>query len=518
MARGRTERAQRKELHRIKTERDKFKNEAKAAKAELKKHSAEAVAGCVKSKTDLVYLALMLFLFARIGFRAIARVLRVLSEVLGAQFGVSKAPCPQTISNWVTRLSIAKVQMLAQSIGRGITKGQVWLIDLSIGLGIGKILSVLSLDLKHHQQHDHAPGLANVNCVAISVADSWNGETIADFLRKVIASVGRPSAFLKDGGTDLEKAVCILGEEGISCPSIADLSHYIANLFKHEYAEHALFDTFLSACGQVSKNLKQTLLACLAPPKVSTKARFMNLHRLVRWADQLLKHLPSGRAAENSMLAKLRTSLDQLPDCKAFIKGFLRDATPLLECQRILKQKGLNRETYAQCEKVLQTIPATSSIRIGFANWANQHLAIADTLKLGRTGLPISTDVLESSFGIGKRFGTGQMKDANRIASRLPALCGSFTKQDVQAVLNISVAQQKEIVGCVDSLIKQRQDVLPHPGTLELLGQNPKRRNFELIPSPQLWSKPSSNSRVELYDTTRLNVRPRASFTAAAVT
>ena len=44
----------------------------------------------------------------------------------------------------------------------------------------------------------------------------------------------------------------------------------------------------------------------------------MNLHRLVAWADQLLQHSPRGSAAEGSMLAKLRTSLDQLPECKSF--------------------------------------------------------------------------------------------------------------------------------------------------------------------------------------------------------
>jgi hypothetical protein len=510
--RGKAERAQRKEIHRIKIQRDRLKNEVKATKTELEKQSAAAVA-CVQNKTDLVYLSLRLFLFARIGFRAIARVL----DVLGVQFGIAKAPCPQTISNWVTRLSIAKVQTLAQSIGRGIAKNHVWLIDLSIGLGVGKILSVLALDLEHHQQHDHAPGLADVQCVAIAVADSWTGEKIADFLRRVMANVGYPSAFLKDGGTDLQKAVGILNEEGAACENIADISHYIANLFKREYGDHALFDTFLSACGQASKRLKQTLLACLAPPKVSTKARFMNLHRLVQWADQLLKHLPPGRAAENSMAAKLRESLDQLPDCKAFIKRFLRDATPLLECQKILKRKGLNRETYAQCEKLLEVIPPSSSIRTGFTDWMTEHLAIANTLQLDRTGLPISTDVLESLFGVGKRFGTGQMKDANRIASRLPALCGTFTKDNVQDVLNISVARQKEVVECVDSLIKQRRNVLPNPGILETLAHSPGQRNFELIPSPGLWSTLSGNAMDDLSNRVLLTINAHESFSVTTV-
>lgn len=84
-----------------------------------------------------------------------------------------------------------------------------------------------------------------------------------------------------------------------------------------------MFETFLSACGKISKKFKQTILACLAPPKVSTKARFMNIHRLVKWAGQLLRHSPKGRARDGSMLSKLRAGIDQLPECKAFIRRLI---------------------------------------------------------------------------------------------------------------------------------------------------------------------------------------------------
>lgn len=91
----------------------------------------------------------------------------------------------------------------------------------------------------------------------------------------------------------------------------------------------------------------------------------MNLHHLVSWADQLLSHSPRGLAPEGSMLEKLRASLDQLPACKSFIEQFLRDALPLLECQKILKGKGLNVETYQECENLISILPASSSIETG---------------------------------------------------------------------------------------------------------------------------------------------------------
>ena len=207
----------------------------------------------------------------------------------------------------------------------------------------------------------------------------------------------------------------------------------------------------------------------------------MNLHRLVEWANALLQHSSRGNAATGSMLAKLRASLDQLPECKAFITLFLRDALPLLACQKILKKSGLNRKTYGLCKKLIANLPVTSPIKNGFTEWAEKQLSIAGTLKLDGTGMPISTDALESLFGVGKRFGTGQIKDADRIASRLPAFCGTLDHRDAENVVAITVAQQQSVRGGGNSLIKQRRDILSNPGKLETLAVTTDHKNFQLI-------------------------------------
>ncbi|MCP4229700.1 MAG: hypothetical protein GY771_06085, partial [bacterium] len=245
--RGNTQRYQRKEIHRIKRERDRYKKEAREAQAQLAKERTKHASVPVGPKIDLVYLALQFFV-ARIGFRAVARVLKVLGNYLGW----TKTPCTQTIVNWVIRLSITRIECAAQ---RGVSpmSGSIGLIDISIGLGEGKILSVLALDAKHYASNQSAPTLRDLDCVAVSVAPSWTGETIAEFLQKVIAGIGTPVAYLKDGGTDLAKAIRLLGEQGFSSRSIDDVSHTIANLLKHEYQNHPMFAIFLSACGKASK-------------------------------------------------------------------------------------------------------------------------------------------------------------------------------------------------------------------------------------------------------------------------
>jgi hypothetical protein len=316
------------------------------------------------------------------------------------------------------------------------------------------------------------------------VADAWTGDTIAELLDRLIARMGRPAAYLKDGGSDLQKAVGILDEQGLASPCLDDISHAVAGMLKRTYQDHPAFETFLSACGRVSGKLKHTILACLAPPKVRTKARFMTVHRLFTWAEQVLELSPAGGAKKCSVLAKLRTCLDQLPACKALIKRFRTDVHGLLECQKILKTKGLSHDTRKQCEPLIETMPS-AALRREFRAYLAFELETAKTLGLDHVGLPISSDAIESLFGVAKRQGVGETQDANRMALRLPAFCGVPTRQEAEQVLKVSMARQQELTVQCTSLTKQRREVLGHPERLESLSLEQATSHVELIPSPK---------------------------------
>jgi len=250
------------------------------------------------------------------------------------------------------------------------------------------------------------------------------------------------------------------------------------------YRHHPACEQFLSACGCVSGTLKQTILACLAPPPGRTKARFMHVHRLFTWADRLLKLSPAGRAKDGSILARLRVCFDKLPACKDLIKRFRADAQGLLECQKILKTKGLSHGTLAQCKPLISEMPSVP-LRLEFEAYLEYQLATAKPLGLDHIGLPISSDAIESLFGVAKRHGVGQTQDAARMALRLPALCGAPTREEAEQVLGSSVARQHEITGQCTSLTKQRREVLGHREALESLGRSPGGPYVELLPSPK---------------------------------
>src|SRR5262249_14879909 len=355
------------------------------------------------------------------------------------------------------------------------------MIDTSITLGTSKLLSVLALDAHHYQLADGAPGFQHVHCVAVSVSPSWTGERLADLLERVIAVVGRPAAYLKDGGSELHKAIGLLAERGLGSPVIDDVSHAVANMLKRRYETHPQFATFLTACSRVSSRLKHTVLACLTPPKVHTTSRFMNVHRLVRWADRLLGLSPAGRAKAGSVLAKLRACLDDLPACRTLICQFRDDAVALLACQQMLKAPGLSHDTLTQCEPLIGTM-ASVRVRQEFSRYLHHQLETAKWLGLDAVGLPISSDPIESLFGLTKQHGVGPVKDANRMALRIPALCGLPTPEEAQQVLEITVAQQRALTDGVSSLTKQRRQMRANPHHLEQLGSGQDQGNVELIP------------------------------------
>ncbi len=106
----------------------------------------------------------------------------------------------------------------------------------------------MALDARHHQLHATAPSLGHVHPLAVAVAESWTGDTVADVLKQLMGTLGRPVALLKDGGSELAKAAEVLGERGLRTRCLDDLSHVVATLLKHQYVQHPLFATFLSAC------------------------------------------------------------------------------------------------------------------------------------------------------------------------------------------------------------------------------------------------------------------------------
>src|SRR2546425_8013770 len=105
--RGDRDRSQPKHTARITAERDRATQALKEAQARLRQLESPRQELVALPKVDLVWLALQLFLVARIGFRAVSRVLSLLAWAPG----IKKAPFPPTIIQLVIRLPIVRIEL-----------------------------------------------------------------------------------------------------------------------------------------------------------------------------------------------------------------------------------------------------------------------------------------------------------------------------------------------------------------------------------------------------------------------
>jgi len=206
--RGDRDRDQRQPRARLTAERARATTALTAAQARLRQLESPPQGLVALPQVDVVWLALPRFVVARIGWRAVSRVLRLLAWALG----LKNAPGPQTIMHGVRRLAIVRID--AARMLRGLPRpqapcrhGLIWRLDRRLGLGTGTIVAVLAVDAHHHPRTPRALALDRVHCLGVSVADAWTGDTMATWLGRLIAVMGRPAASRKDGGGARHQAV-----------------------------------------------------------------------------------------------------------------------------------------------------------------------------------------------------------------------------------------------------------------------------------------------------------------------
>jgi hypothetical protein len=207
----------------------------------------------------------------------------------------------------------------------------------------------------------------------------------------------------------------------------------------------------------------------------------MHVHRWVRWADRWLGLAPAGRAKAGSVLAKRRSCLDDLPACRPLIRQLRDAAVALLACQKMLKTHGLTHDTLTPCAPLLDPM-ASVRVRQAFSRSLQHQLETAKRLGLDEVGWPSSSDPIASRFGLTKPHGVGPVKDAKRMALRVPALCGLPTPEAAQQGLELPMAPQHALTNGFASLTKQRREIRANPNSLEKLGHVRDQGNVELIP------------------------------------
>ena len=380
--------------------------------------------------SEVRVVVVLVFVFGVVSCNAIPRVLAVLRRA--GWLALSAIPHPSSAVNWVARAGLG----LLAAVGH-VDFPWIAIIDASIAYGKAKMLVVLRVPLAHFALRKGAVTLADVECIGLAVRESWNGEDVHEELQRVFHTAGLPAAIVKDQGGDLKRGVDLLAMAHKGIAVVRDLGHVCALILKREYALNPVFTRFIKLVDAARSRLGNTDAAALRPPKIRAKGRFQGISRVVEWAAKMADLLSgSGRHPNGSLRQRVHNAMPGLCGMRFFFERFSRDCRALNDVMEILKNRGLNQETYRASKALLEVLPARSRVRQSLVAWLDETIRSHCRLAIGQTPLVISSDVIESLFGLLKAvLERTSAPEFGTLSLATPLFCGNLTEHVVREAL-----------------------------------------------------------------------------------
>jgi hypothetical protein len=234
-----------------------------------------------------MHLMLSLVLSAASSLRGASRALKIMFESVNINKPV---PSWYTLRLWLLRLGYYKLTRK-----KTIASDWIWIIDHTIQCGKEKCLAILGIRQSKLPVAETILNHEDVEPLALYPVKSSNGDIVYEQLEKTIAVTGVPRQIIADGGTDIKRGVNRFCSAHPRTCYTYDIKHKAAAVLKEHLNSDDAWDDFTRKAAMASKQLQQTELSALAPPNQRTKARYMNIDRLVKWAHETLLYMEQNR-------------------------------------------------------------------------------------------------------------------------------------------------------------------------------------------------------------------------------
>lgn len=339
-----------------------------------------------------VCLYIRLVLTSRTPLRCAGRVPAVVSEICGISLG---EPHWTTGRLWLLRLGLYKLIRPKE-----IADDWVWLLDHSVQVGTTKCLLVLGIRLGALPPAGQPLRHEDLEPIELLPVENSTKEIVCKQLESAATKTGVPRVILDDHGADLHGGVKLFQERHPQTIEIYDITHKAARLLKRRLERNPRWAEFCQRVGQARRQVQQTPLACLLPPAVGDKARFMNLGPLIRWGAETLRLLdPPPTRLENHLSAEcLEQKLGWLREYAAPLKEWSEYMVVIETTLEFVRGEGLTPQSGAALREMLDALyldPPARTLAIELAVFVHHESAKAAPGER----LPGSTEVLESCFG-----------------------------------------------------------------------------------------------------------------------
>lgn len=321
----------------------------------------------------------------------------------------------------------------------------IWIIDHSNQIGRERCLLILGI----RRQNLPPPGtslcLKDMEVIDLVPIVESDKQIVFDQLNAAAQKTEVPRAIIHDNGGDLAGGLALFQQQHPTTAGIYDITHKAACLLKARLEDDPTWKAFCTQVGQTKFQTQQTELAFLVPPSQRSKARFMNLGPLIKWAQVLLATI------ERPTPEVLRLiTLERLEEKFGWLREYREPLRDWSEMQQVIDVTvdfvRCNAHYRGSAEDLRQSITplgvnapaqALRDELVAFVEGESQKAHKGERL-------PGSSEVLESAFGKFKEIEGNQSKGGfTALLLALPAILGGLTADTVRKALEF--AKTKDI-------------------------------------------------------------------------
>lgn len=352
-------------------------------------------------------IAMCVELVRRVGLRAAPDVLKIVFDALRIE--VKKLPDWTTVRTWALRVGVAAIERPIEP-----ADDWIWFADHSNQIGREKVLSVLGIRACRLPPPGRPLRHEDVRVLDLVVGTQWKRENMTEVYQQLADRCGGPPlALIVDGAVELREGAEPLKKQRKTMLVLRDFKHYAANVLKKIVGADERFQKFSTQLGRTRSSVQQTELAHFTPPGPQPKARFMNLASTLGWAMMALWHLFHFRSA-----ARLGITAKRMNEKLGWMREYRDDIRSWNACQNVVSAAltFINEQgVFAGAARQLRAHVRVRQRGVGNKDKGNNdsRRVLARLLEFVRATesqlaagqrLPLSTEILESSFGRYKRL------------------------------------------------------------------------------------------------------------------
>lgn len=339
------------------------------------------------------------------------------------------------VPHWTTaRLWLLKLGHYKLHGQKKQAKDWIWIIDHSIQVGVEKCFVILGIRACKLVE-DKPLTLNDVEPIEMIPVKNSNGDVVYEQLKQAANKTGVPRAIVCDQGPDLVNGVKRFCKETNYTDFIYDIKHKTATMLKKHFEPNEAWKSFTELATVSQKYMRQTELAPLIAPNQRSKARYMNLERLIKWGMQII-HLIETKAYEGKIeYSRIKTKLSWVLLYKQELIEWNNILQFALTAEKFIRYKGIYRGVTEHLIKELYTLELLPSSRQFKDELIAYVLAEEGKVRFGER-LLASSEVIESLFGCFKRLEKSQSNSGfTKLLLALPAFVGETTRTVVKKAM-----------------------------------------------------------------------------------